>query len=71
MSGEILAIIHRKVDGTKLSRKVLYYFIIFATVNKIIKNCLILIFNNFLLKYYQLYRKTVRDKNCCFLLIKF
>jgi len=42
---------------------------IFAIVNKILitKNCRKLIFNKFLLKYYQLHRKTARDKNClCF-----
>jgi len=32
---ETLTIIHRKVDETKLSRKVLYHFAIFA-VNKIL-----------------------------------
>ena len=31
-----LAIIYRKVDGTKLSRRVLYYFAIFAIINKIL-----------------------------------
>ena len=49
--------------------KFLYYFAIFAIVNKtlIIKNCQILaILNNFLLKYYQLYRKAARDKNHLF-----
>jgi len=56
------------VERTKLSRKVLYHFAIFAVVNKIliIKNCQILVLNNFLLKYYQLYRKTPRDKNHLF-----
>jgi len=32
----------------------------------IAKNCQKLVFNNFLLKYYQLYRKTARDKYCLF-----
>jgi len=53
-----------------VSQKVL--FAIFALINKITKNllitknCRILVFNNFLLKFHQLYRKTARDKNCLF-----
>jgi len=55
-------------EWTKLRRKVLYYFAILAIVNKILiaKNYRKLIFNHFLLKYYQFYRKTIRDKNCLF-----
>jgi len=55
-------------EWTKLRRKVLYYFAILAIVNKtlIAKNYRKLIFNHFLFKYYQFYRKTVRDKNCLF-----
>jgi len=56
-------------EPTKLSRKILYHFAIFAIIifNQIliIKNRRILVFNNFLLKYYQLYRKT-SNKNCLF-----
>jgi len=50
------------VERTKPRRKILYHFIIFAIVNKILitKNCQILIF---LLKY-QFYRK--RDQNHLF-----
>ena len=58
---------HRdKID--QIEKKVLYHFTIFAIVNKILiaKNCRKLVFNNFLLKYNQLYRKTARDKNCLF-----
>ena len=53
-------------EWTKLRRKVLYHFAILAIINMILiaKNCRKLIFNNFLLKYCELYRKTVRDKNC-------
>ena len=49
-----------EIEWTKLRRKVLYHFAIFAIVNKILiaKNCRKLIFNNFLLKYCQFYRKT-------------
>ena len=56
------------VEWTKLRRKVLYHFAIFAIVDKIliIKNCRKLVFNNFILKYYKLYRKITRDKNCLF-----
>ena len=55
------------IEWTKLRRKVLYYFAIFAIVNKILitKNCRELTFNHFLFKY-QLYKKTARDKNCLF-----
>ena len=55
-------------NGLKLKRKVLYHFAIFAIVNKILiaKNCHKLIFINFVLKYYQFYRKTTRDKNYLF-----
>jgi len=55
-------------EWIELSRKVLYHFAIFAIVNKILitKHCQILILNNFLLKYYQLYRKAARDKNHLF-----
>ena len=55
-------------NGLKLKRKVLYHFAIFAIVNKILiaKNCRKLVFNNFVLKYYQFYRKTTRDKNYLF-----
>ena len=60
--------VHGHIERTKLGRKILYYFAILAIVNKILiaKNCRKLIFNNFLFKYYQLYRKTARDKNCLF-----
>ena len=63
-----LAIIYRKVDGIKPNRKILYHFAIFVIINKtlIIKYRWILSFNNVLFKYYQLYRKSVRDKNCLF-----
>ena len=56
------------IERTKLSRRVLYHFAIFAIVNKILitKNCRKLVFNNFLLKYYQLYRRTAKDENCLF-----
>ena len=55
-----------QVEQTKLSQKVFYHFAIFAIVNKILitKNYWKLIFNHFSLKYYQVYRKTARDKNC-------
>ena len=51
-----------------MSRKVIYHFAIFVVVNRILitKNHRILVFNNFLLKYCQLYRKIARDKNCLF-----
>jgi len=51
-----------EAEWIKLRRKVLYQF---SKVNKILiaKNCRKLVFNNFLLKYCQLYRKTARDKN--------
>ena len=54
-----------QVERVKLSRKVLYYFAIFAIVNEILitKNRQKQVFNNFLLEYYQLYRKIARDKN--------
>ena len=57
-----------QIERIKLSRKVPYYFAIFAIVYKIliIKNCRILVFNNFFLKYYQLYKKTSRNKNYLF-----
>ena len=47
-----------QVERAKLSRKVLYHFAIFIIVNKILitKNRRKLVFNNFLLEYYQLYR---------------
>ena len=56
------------VQRTKLSRKVFYYFAIFAIVNKILitKDRRILVFNNFLLKYYHFYRKIASDKNYLF-----
>jgi len=56
-----------EIERIKLSRKVLYHFAIFAIINKvsIIKNHWMLVFNNFF-KYYQLYRKIARDKNCFF-----
>ncbi|KYN39567.1 hypothetical protein ALC56_06061 [Trachymyrmex septentrionalis] len=59
------------IEQTKLSRKVIYHFAIFA-VSKIliIKNRRILVFNNFLLKQYQLYRKT-NDKYCFFFFHRF
>jgi len=49
-------------EWTKLRRKILYHL---AIINKTLidKNCRKLIFNNVLLEYYQLYRKTTRD-NC-------
>jgi len=55
-------------EWIKLRRKVFYYFAISAIVTKILiaKNCRKLVFNNFLLKYYQLYRKPARDENCLF-----
>ena len=55
-----------QVERVKLSRKVLYHFAIFAIVNEILitKNRQKLVFNNFLLEYYQPYRKIARDKNC-------
>ena len=67
------------IKRSKLNQKVLYHFAIFAIVNEIliIKNRWILVYNNFVLKYYQLYRKITKDKNCLFfslfifLLIKF
>ena len=51
-----------------MSRKFLYHFAIFALIDKIliIKNCRILVFNNFFLKFYQLNRKNVRDRNYLF-----
>ena len=54
-------------EWIKLRRKV-HYFTIFVIVNKILitKNRRILVFNNFLLKYYQLYRKIASDKGCLF-----
>ena len=56
-----------QMERNKLSRKVLYHFAIFAIANKIFsKNCWILVFNNFFLKYYQLYRKTARNENYLF-----
>jgi len=65
MSDNCSDIVRGHVEG--LRRKVLYHF---AIVNKILiaKNCrkLILLKNNFLFKYNQLYRKTTRDKNCLF-----
>ena len=56
------------VERTKLRRKVLYHFTIFAIINKILiaKNYRKLVFNNFLFKYYQLSEKTARDENCLF-----
>jgi len=61
------------VVRAKLSQKVFYHFTIFAIVNKILitKYRRILVFNNFLFKYYQLYRKTASDKNCLFFFIEF
>ena len=62
-------IIHpEQVERAKLNRKIFYHFAIFIMINEILitKNRKILIFNNFLLKYYHLYRKTARDKNCLF-----
>ena len=68
LSRKFLPIAFVQIERTKLSRKVLYHFAIFVIVNKIliIKNCQILILNNFLLKYYQFYRKTAKDKNHLF-----
>ena len=45
-----------------------YHFAFFSIVNKIwiTENCWKLAFNNFLLKYYQLYRTTAGDDNCLF-----
>ena len=59
---------HEQVEWIKLSRKVIYHFAVYAIVNEILitKNCQILVLNNFLLKYYQLYRKAARDKNHLF-----
>ena len=55
-------------EWIKLKRKIFYYFAIFVIINKILiaKNCRKLVFNNFLLKYYQLCRKTARDENYLF-----
>jgi len=49
-----------RAERAKLRRKVLYHL---AIINKILidKNCRKLLFNNFLLEYYQLYKKTTRD----------
>jgi len=57
-----------QVERTEVIVNLLRFFAIFTIINKILisKNCQILIFNNFFLKYYQLYRKTARDKNCLF-----
>ena len=68
MSQDNHQIFHGQAERIKLSRKVLYHFAIFAIVNKILitKNCQKLVFNNFLLKYYQLYRKIAKNKNCLF-----
>ena len=51
--------VRRYVERTKLRQKVLYHSAIFTIVNKILiaKNYRKLVFNNFLFKYYQLYRK--------------
>ena len=53
-------------ERVNLSPKVLYHFAIFAIVNEILitKNRRKLVFNNFVLEYYQFYRKIARDKNC-------
>ena len=68
MSRNFLSSAFVQKERTKLNRKILYRFTIFTMINEILitKNYRILIFNNFLLKYYQLYRKTVRDKNYLF-----
>jgi len=57
-----------KADWTNNESKSLYHLTIFVIINKILntKNRRMLIFSNFLLKYYQLYRKTASDKNCLF-----
>ncbi|KYN29393.1 hypothetical protein ALC57_01176, partial [Trachymyrmex cornetzi] len=49
------------IERTKLSRRVLYHFAIFAIVKMLItKNRLILAFNNFLLKHYQNFKKNIK-----------
>jgi len=55
-----------EAEWIKLRKNVLYHFVIFAIVNKIliVKSCRKLVFNNFLFKYYQLYKKNARDENC-------
>ncbi|KYQ58877.1 hypothetical protein ALC60_02032 [Trachymyrmex zeteki] len=50
------------IERTKLIRKFIYHFAIFALVNKILK---LKIIEWFLIRHYQLYRKT-SDKNCLF-----
>ena len=58
-----------QINWTKLNRKVIYHFAIFTIVNikiSTIKNCWTLVFNNFLLKYYQFYRKIAINKNYLF-----
>ena len=58
--------LYRHIRGDILRRFFLYHFAIFAIVNEIliIENRQKLVFNNFLLGYYQPYRKIARDKNC-------
>ena len=58
-----------QVERIKLSRQALYCFVIFAIVNKILitKYRRILVFKNFLLKYYQLYRNRARDTQILFI----
>ena len=68
VSRKFLPIAFVQIERNKLSRKILYYFAIFALVNKILitQRLPILILTNFLIKYYQLYRKTARDKKYLF-----